>query len=120
MRGSYTETVTAEKTARHYGSGMVEVLATPAMIAAMEKTCMESVSPYLPEGMQTVGTYVQVSHIKATRIGLDVAYHAVLTQINGNELTFEVNANDTVGEIGSGIHKRFIINVEKFLKKLEQ
>lgn len=116
--GTYTEQVTSENTARHYGSGMVDVLATPAMIASMEKTCMNSVAPFLSEGFQTVGTFVQISHIKATKRGSMVYYKSVLKEVNGNELIFDVTASDEVAEIGGGLHKRFIIDVEKFMKKL--
>lgn len=120
IKGQYTETVTAEKTARHYGSGSIEVFATPAMIAGMEKTCMVSVQPLLNEGETTVGTLVHVEHLKATPLNDSVNYKSELTAVNGRELTFEVEASDQQGIIGRGYHKRFIIDIGKFMSRISK
>lgn len=116
--GNYSEAVTTEKTAKHYGSGCVEVFATPAMIAGMEKTCMDSVQPFLGSGETTVGTLVHAEHIKATPLGETVSYRSELTEVNGREMKFTVEAFDKTGMIGKGSHSRFIINIEKFMSKL--
>lgn len=118
--GSFSETVTAEKTARHYGSGSVEVFATPAMIAGMERTCMDSVQPILSAGETTVGTLIHVTHIKATPLNDMVSYQSVLTQVNDRQLTFSVEAYDSKGLIGRAEHQRFIVNTERFMQKLTQ
>lgn len=100
-----------------YGSGLVEVFATPAMIALMENTCYKSVMEFLPEGYGTVGTKVDIVHIKATAVGKKVSCKSELIEIDRKRLVFSVKAFDEDGEIGSGIHERFIINVEKFMGK---
>jgi fluoroacetyl-CoA thioesterase len=117
---SHTEKqiVTKDDTASSYGSGLVEVFATPAMIALMEKTAMQSVLPFLPEGFNTVGTAVNVSHIKATPIGMTVTSKATLIEVDRKKLVFNVEAYDEEGLIGSGSHTRFIIETEKFMAKL--
>jgi len=107
-----------EQTAAHYGSGLVEVFATPAMIALMEKAALEAVLPYLSENEGTVGTRVEVSHLKATPVGMKVTCKAVLKEVEKRRLLFEVEAHDEEGLIGSGLHERFIINVEKFMQKI--
>jgi len=113
-----TQIVTKELTAAHYGSGLVEVFATPAMVGLMENAAMNAVLPFLPQGQNTVGTEICVKHIKATPLGMKVSSEAILTEIDGRRLTFSIKAWDEEGEIGNGTHTRFIINTEKFMAKL--
>lgn len=110
--------VTPKDTAKAYGSGMVEVFATPAMIALMEKTALQLASPFLSKGQNTVGTEVCVKHIKATLLGKRVQSYAKLIEIDGNKLTFQVEAYDDKGLIGIGTHKRFIIDEDEFMNSL--
>lgn len=112
--------VTAELTAAHYGSGLVEVFATPAMVALMEKTCLLSVLPHLPEGHGTVGTKVHVSHERATPVGKRVWCESKLVEIDRRRLVFQVEAHDEQGVIGRGRHERFIINTQSFMEKIQQ
>ena len=86
------------------------------MIAMMEKTCLRSVLPFLPEGFGTVGTKVDIVHTKATPIGMQVYCDSTLTEVDRRRLVFEVVARDEQGEIGRGKHERFIIDVNKFMK----
>ncbi len=114
------KTVKKENTAAAYGSGLVEVFATPAMIAFMEHTAMHCVKELLPEGFSTVGTHVNVSHSKATPVGMKVSCKAKLIEVDGRKLVFEVSAKDEEGEIGSGTHSRFIIDEQKFMAKFKK
>ena len=103
-----------------YGSGTVDVFSTPAMIAFMERAALESVQKYLPEGYTTVGTEINVKHLKATLVGTRVTCQSKLTAVEGWKLIFEVTASDSKGEIGSGNHTRFIVEKKRFLEKLGQ
>lgn len=110
--------VTDEVTASKVGSGLLPVYATPSMIALMEGTCAESVQPYLAEGEGTVGIAVDIKHIAATPVGMTVRCESLLKEVNGKKLVFEVNVYDEKGLVGTGIHKRAIINNEAFMARL--
>ncbi len=120
LKGYLTETVSESLTASHIGSGTVRVLATPMMIALMEKCCRLAVKPYLEEGQETVGTHVNVSHVSATPVGMEVKVECELTEIDRRRLTFRVSAQDERGLIGEGLHERFIIDVAKFSEKVNK
>ena len=110
--------VTNEVTAIKVGSGLLPVYATPSMIALMEGTCAESVQPYLAAGEGTVGVAVDIKHIAATPVGMTVRCESLLKEVNGKKLVFEVNVYDEKGLVGTGIHKRAIINNEAFMARL--
>ncbi len=118
--GTLEEKVVYENTASKFGSGLVEVYATPAMITLMEKTAMLSVLSHLPQGFNTVGTEVNIKHLKATPIGHTVRCQSELIEVDGRKLVFKVSAKDDDGDIGHGTHTRFIIETEKFLAKLKK
>lgn len=109
--------VTENVTAASLGSGLLPVLSTPAMIAFMEGTCQHCIQPYLDKGYGTVGVEVNIKHLSATPVGMRVYVDCELIAIEGNMYTFEVKAKDENCLIGEGIHKRCIINDEKFMKK---
>ena len=110
--------VTDEVTASKVGSGLLPVYATPSMIALMEGTCAESVQPYLAEGEGTVGVAIDIKHNAATPVGMTVRCESLLKEVNGKKLVFEVNVYDEKGLVGTGIHKRAIINNEAFMARL--
>jgi fluoroacetyl-CoA thioesterase len=120
IRLTITRTVGEGDTASVYGSGLLDVLSTPAMIALMEQTAMKAVEACLNDGEGTVGTEVNIRHLKATKVGKAVTCTATLQEVNGKRLLFHVEASDDEGKIGEGRHERFIIENEKFLAKLKK
>ena len=118
IKGRREQTVTAEMSAARIGSGLVEVFATPMMVALIEQTCLESVIPYLEEGQGTVGTLVNVSHVSATPVGMRVWCESELVEVDRRRLVFRVKAYDDCGLIGEGTHERFIIDTAKFTEKV--
>jgi predicted thioesterase len=120
MKGEKTETVTADNTASSWGSGGLDVYATPAMIALMEEACVAAADKALPVGFSTVGTELNIRHLSATPPGMTVRAVGELFEIDGRRLIFKVEAFDGAGRIGEGTHGRFIIENEKFLKKTEE
>ncbi|HNX84045.1 MAG: thioesterase family protein [Bacteroidales bacterium] len=118
IRLTTTRTVSTNDTAAVYGSGLHDVLSTPAMIAFMEQTAMKAVEACLDEGEGTVGTEVNIRHLKATPVGKTITCTATLQEVNGNRLLFHVEADDETGKIGEGKHERFIIDNRRFKEKL--
>jgi predicted thioesterase len=121
MKGTKEEQVTERNIARSYGSGGLEVYATPAMVALMEGACVEAVDKALPQGYSTVGSKLAgIEHLSPTPLGMTVRAVGELTAIEGRRLSFRVEARDDAGTIGTGTHERFIINSEQFLAKAEE
>ena len=114
-----TTTVNSTNTAAAFGSGDMDVFATPAMVALMENAAMNAVAPLLSDGQTTVGTQITTSHIKASALGATITATAVLTAVEGRSLTFEITARDGENIIGEGSHTRFIVDRERFLSKLK-
>ncbi len=117
ITGSTDVLVSEANTAKTMGSGSLDVFATPAMIALMEKAASMTVQNYIDEDSSTVGTMINIKHIAATPIGMNVTAKAELVEIEGKRLVFSVEAFDGKDKIGEGQHERFIIKAEKFIAK---
>jgi fluoroacetyl-CoA thioesterase len=100
--------------------GMAPVLATPRLISFMERTAHLAVLPYLAEGQSTVGVHVDVRHLAATPVGMEVRFRAELVEVDRRRLRFKVEAWDEVEKIGEGEHERFIIDWQRFLDGIEK
>ena len=109
--------VTHNDTAAFYGSGLHEVFSTPAMIALMEGTSVRVVEKYLDEDEGTVGTEVNVRHLKSTPVGMEVTCTSELVKVDDRRLTFTVTVFNENEKIGEGTHERFIINNRRFREK---
>ena len=116
----HSETLVVEHkdTAAVYGSGSLEVFATPAMIALMEKTCLESVNAKIGEGNTTVGISVNIKHLKASPIGSVIRCDSKLIEVDRKRLAFEVRCFEGDTLVGEGIHERFVVDSLKFMSKL--
>ena len=119
MKYTAEKTVTADMTAKAVGSGGLEVLGTPFMMALMECAAMWCIQPELPEGKGTVGVDIQSSHLAPTPVGMKITATAEVTAVseNGKLVTFKVQAFDEEGLIGAGVHTRAVISNERFLQK---
>ena len=117
MKGVVGTTVEREDTALEVGSGSLLVYATPCMVALMEGAACEAIASVLKDTETTVGIGLNIEHTAATPVGLEVRAEAVVITVEGKVITFEVAAYDEIGEIGRGIHKRVIVNSQKFLDK---
>ena len=117
MKGEVSSFVEREDTAKEVGSGSLLVYATPCMVALMEGAACEAIEEALDESKTTVGTALNIEHISATPVGMDVRAEATVIAVDGKVITFEVRAFDEACEIGKGTHKRVIVPTQKFLDK---
>ncbi len=119
IKGKVEFVVTEALTAKRVGSGALNVLATPMLVAGMEEAAWTSVQPYLDDGCGSVGTKMDVTHDAATPVGMKVTCISELVAVDGRKLTFRLEAFDEKGPIGKGVHERFIIENEKFQKRTD-
>ena len=117
MKAEVRSSVEREDTALEVGSGSLLVYATPCMVALMEGAACEAIAPAVPDRKTTVGIELNISHLSATPVGLDVWAEAEVTAVEKNIITFTVTAYDEAGKIGEGTHKRAMVTVQKFLDK---
>jgi len=117
-RSDQTMLVTDDLTAVAMGSGSLPVLSTPAMIALMEASALAAIDPVLPDGQASVGIEISVRHLSATPVGEEIIASAIVTQIDGKRVTFEVRAWDRKELIGEGTHVRYIIDEVRFMSRL--
>lgn len=117
LKGQASTLVEREDTAQEVGSGSLLVYATPCMVALMEGAACDAIADYLPEDKTSVGTMLNISHVAATPVGLEVRAEAEVTAVEGSKLTFQISAYDESGLIGEGTHQRVIVNTQRFLDK---
>jgi predicted thioesterase len=117
LKAHASQKVDGTNTASSWGSGGLDVYATPAMVALMEHAAAAAVKDLLPDGFSTVGTELCVKHLAASVPGRTVRAEAELKAVNGRRLEFEVAAFDEGGKVGEGTHSRFIVEDKPFLVK---
>ena len=113
-----TITVTENQTAQFVGSGGLPVFSTPSLIALMESTAMNMLTD-LPEGKTSVGTEINMKHLKASAVGAKVHCTATIVEMEGRRYLFQLKAfDDQDCVLGEGTHERFVVDIEKFMSKL--
>jgi predicted thioesterase len=98
-----------------FGSGRVEVYATPALVALLEIAAVNAVDHLLPAGSATVGTHLDVKHLAPSPLGVEIRARAELVAVDGRRLTFRVEASDPVDKIGEGTHERVIVDIGRLV-----
>ena len=111
-------TVTEDLTADKLGNTGIFVLATPFLTNLVEVTCYEQIMPYLSEGEGSVGTAVNIHHMKATPVGMEVTCKSTIIESDGRRIVFNVECHDEIDTVAEAQHERFIINKDKFLQKV--
>jgi fluoroacetyl-CoA thioesterase len=120
LEGEASLTVADEHTAPRVGSGRVRVLATPVMINLIEAAALAAIEHLLPQGYQSLGTHLDVRHIAATPVGMEVVAVARVSRVEGRTVSFLVEARDEKELIGDGTHERVVVNVAKFDARVQK
>lgn len=118
LSAEITLTVTEADTAARWGSGLVPVFSTPALVGLMESAAVKALEGQLEPAQTTVGGHIDVHHLAATPVGQTVRARAELTAVEGRKLTFQIEAWDDVEKIGQALHERIIIDTQKFLNRV--
>ncbi len=119
IKGILTKTVDQSESAKNLGSGLLDVFATPALVAFVEKTCWFSINDFIEEGQTTVGTRMDIRHLKATPISMKVTCESELVKVEGKKLVFEFEAYDEKDLIAKGSHERYIVESKTFQDKTD-
>ena len=109
-----------KNSAIHLGSGSSRVLATPWMIAFMERVSHRLLTCCLPEGYSSVGTHLDVRHLAPTPIGATIRVKAEVLSVDGIRIYFKIEAWDNLEKIGEGTHERVVIDEARFLRRVEK
>ncbi len=117
-RHTWSTTVTADMAADRWGNEGVHVLSTPHLVGLFEQTAVLSIKDLLAPGQSSVGTVVNIRHLKATPVGASVTLTAEVTEVDRRRVTFRVRAEDSGGVAGEGVHERFIVDLEQFLARV--
>jgi len=120
LSAEFEHTVTETDTASHWGSGGLPVFSTPALVGLMESAAVVALRGHLPPGQTTVGGHIDVHHLAATPVGMQVHARAELIAIEGRKLVFKVLAWDEVELIGEANHERFVVDEAKFMAKVDR
>jgi len=117
MTGEAFNEVERADTAYEVGSGSLLVYATPCMAALMEGAACNALEGCLKEEQTTVGVELNLKHLAATPVGMEVRATAEVTAVEDRTITFAITAFDESGKIGEATHKRVIVTSQKFLDK---
>lgn len=119
ITGTCSMVVGDDDTALAQGSGTLRVLATPALIALMERTAWESIAGELEQGQATVGTAMDMEHTAPTPVGMTVTCESKLVGVDRRALMFEITASDERGPVATATHSRFIVDADRFQTKAD-
>ncbi len=117
LKGEARLVVSEADTARALGSGDVNVLGTPKLVALFEEATVDALRGMLEPGQTSVGMRVQIDHLQPTPIGAEVVVEAVLDKVEGRRITFAVTASDSGGLVAAGKVTRVMVDVDKFMSK---
>lgn len=117
IRGEAKLVVTDADTARALGSGTVDVLGTPRLIALCEEASCRATEAELTGGTTTVSINVRLDHLQPSPVGAEVVAEAVLSKVDGRRLTFMVSATDERGLVAVGKVVRVLVDVDRFLSR---
>ncbi len=118
-KGEIKLRVTPDIAISFLGVDSARVLGTPYLISNLEFTARNSVLPFLDQGYDTVGARVDVRHLAATPLGMEVTFESELIEVEERRLRFKVRAFDEKELISEGTHERGIINIQKFAARVQ-
>jgi fluoroacetyl-CoA thioesterase len=120
VRGEATHRVVTANLVSHFNPEGPPVFGSPFMLMVMEHAAFNSLLPYLDPGEQSVGVGFEFEHLAATPAGVIVSAEAEVLTVDGPKVTFRIEARDPIEVIGRGTHVRYVVEMERFLKRLKR
>lgn len=117
LKGEARAVVGETDTAVALGSGDVQVLGTPRLVALFEQATLDALNGSLDDGQTTVGMRVQIDHLQPTPVGAEISVEAYLDKIEGRRITFTVTASDSGGLVAAGKVTRVVVDIDRFMSK---
>ena len=119
LHAELEHTVVDADSAALWGSGLVPVFSTPALVGLMEGAAVAALTGHLAPGQTSVGARIDVRHLAATPIGMQVRARAELKSVEGRKLVFKIQAWDAVELIGEADHERFVVDEARFIARIQ-
>ncbi|MBS1678896.1 MAG: thioesterase [Actinobacteria bacterium] len=113
-----SRTVGDRDTAHAFGNEGVYVLGTPALVGWLEDAALAALAPSLTDGLHSVGTAVTMTHLAPTPLGAEVRIRATITAVEGPRVTFDLTARDSLEEISTATHERFVVETERIDRRI--
>jgi fluoroacetyl-CoA thioesterase len=110
----------SEDSAQRFYVHLPDVFATPFLVGLMERVSAELINMHLKPGEQSVGIGMDLKHMAATPLGMEIRVKTEVTAVEGRKLTFRLEAHDEVEKIGEATHERFIIQADKFNSRVAE
>jgi predicted thioesterase len=120
LMGKSEMVVREEDLASESGDIIVDVLSTPRLIQLMEAAAIDAIRDYMSSDQLSLGTQLKIKHFAPTPVGMKVAAHALLKEVDENRLLFLVDAYDQKEKVAEGEHERILVSKERFLQKVER
>lgn len=115
-----TFTVETKHAIEFAGDGMPAILSTPNLIGLLERTARQAILPHLEAGERSVGIEVELRHLAPTPVGQTVTCTARIIRAEGREFMFHVEARDRTEVIARGSHRRRVIRIESFARRVRE
>lgn len=120
LTGKLEMAVQEEDLAGRLGDAKINVLSTPRLIQLLEAATIEAIKGFLSPDQISLGTRVKILHLAPTPLGMRVTAHAVLKEVDGRRLLFEIDAYDEIEKIAEGEHERIIVSGEWLLQRIDK
>jgi fluoroacetyl-CoA thioesterase len=118
-RGRLQETVGAQHSAEQFGNRDVRVLGTPVLCHWFESASVLAITNHLDQGEASVGTQLEIEHLRATPIGMKVSVDAEVVAVDGRRVRFKVEARDEREMVARGTHERYVVELKRFLQGVQ-
>jgi predicted thioesterase len=96
------------------------IYSTPSMVSDVEYACLRLIQKHLAEEQSSVGMHVSIDHLAPTPVGCEVAVSVTVSAVDGRKITLDARVRDAVELVGSGVHVRYVVDVPRQTRRIEE